>query len=100
MSDFWQSCGFHLLDRDEGGGLAVTDEFLKVYLARPELTPPADACDAERKLHAALLGNPRKSVPAHEIASITDGDARENWQFVIAFRDRLLAHPTLEAAYL
>ena len=55
MHDFWLSCGHHLLDRDEGGGLVVTDEFLKAYLARPELAPPADACIAERTLHAALL---------------------------------------------
>ena len=34
MTDFWLSCGHHLLDHDEGGGLLVTDEFLKVYLAR------------------------------------------------------------------
>ena len=44
MPDFWLSCGHHLLDRDDGGGLLVTDEFLKAYLARPELTPPPDAC--------------------------------------------------------
>ena len=50
--DFWLSCGHHLLDRDAGGGLVATDEFLKVYLARPELTPPPDACAAERALHA------------------------------------------------
>jgi hypothetical protein len=35
MADFWLSCGHHLLDREAGGGLAVTDEFFKVYLARP-----------------------------------------------------------------
>lgn len=29
-----------------------------------------------------------------------DPDARENWTFMIAFRDRLLAAPSLEAAYL
>jgi hypothetical protein len=39
MHDFWLSCGHHLLDRDEGGGLVATDEFLKAYLARPELAP-------------------------------------------------------------
>jgi hypothetical protein len=100
MKDFWLSCGFDLLDRGDGGGLVVTDEFLKVYLARPELTPPADACDAERKLHAALLADPRRPVGMTEIAAIADPDARENWGFVIAFRDRLLEHPTLEAAYL
>ena len=53
VKDFWLSCGHHLLDRDEGGGLLVTDEFLKVYLARPELAPPPEACVVERTLHAA-----------------------------------------------
>ena len=47
MKDFWLSSGHHLLDRDERGHLVVTDEFLKAYLARPELLPPADACAAE-----------------------------------------------------
>ena len=55
MNDFWLSCGHHLLDRDDGGGLLVTDEFLKAYLARPELAPPPDACIAERTLHAATI---------------------------------------------
>ena len=44
MKDFWLSCGHHLLDRDEAGALVVTDEFLKAYLARPELSPPSEAC--------------------------------------------------------
>ena len=60
MRDFWLSCGHHLLDRDDGGGLVVTDEFLKVYLARPELIPPPEACAVERTLHGALLADPRR----------------------------------------
>lgn len=100
MKDFWLSSGFDLLDRDEGGGLVVTHEFLKVYFARPELMPPPDACTAEKSLHAALLAAPRRAVTQAEIAAIQDPDARENWEFVIAFRDRLLDHPTLEAAYI
>jgi hypothetical protein len=100
MKDFWLSCGHHLLDRGAGGGLVVTDEFLKVYLARPELAPPPEACAVERTLHAALLADPRRPVAATDIAAIADADARENWQFLIAFRDHLLRHPTLEAAYL
>ena len=100
MTDFWLSCGHHLLDRDDGGGLLVTDEFLKAYLARPELSPPPDACIAERSLHAALLSNPRRPVAASELAAIADADARENWGLMIAFRDRLVANRTLEAAYL
>ena len=100
MNDFWIACGHHLLDRDEGGGLRVTDDFLKAYFARPELMPPEDACPVERRLHRELLAEPRQMVGADEIAAIVDADARENWRFVLAFRDLLLRHPTLEAAYL
>jgi len=99
MKDFWLSCGHHLLDRDEGGGLIVTDDFLKVYLARPELIPPPEACAVEKTLHGALLADPRMPVAASDIAAIADADARENWQMLIAFRDHLLRHKTLEAAY-
>src|SRR4029077_11721149 len=100
MPDFWLSCGHHLLDRDGGGGLVVTDEFLKAYLARPELAPPPDACAAERALYASLLADPRRPVSAEEIAAIADADARENWQMMLGFRDHLLGHKTLEAAYV
>jgi hypothetical protein len=100
MTDFWLSCGHHLLDRDEGGGLAVTDDFLKVYLARPELIPPPEACAVERTLHGALTADPRHPVAASDIAAIADADARENWQMLISFRDQLLRHKTLEAAYV
>ena len=99
MNDFWLSCGHHLLDRDEGGGLLVTDEFLKVYLARPELAPPPEACAAERALHAALLAEPRRHVGKDELVAIEDADARENWELMIDFRDHLVAHKTLEGAY-
>jgi hypothetical protein len=100
MTDVWLSCGHHLLDRDDGGGLVVTDEFLKAYLARPELAPPAEACVVERTLHAALLADPRRPVDAADIAAIADDDARDNWTVMIGFRDLLTAHPTLEAVYL
>jgi hypothetical protein len=100
MRDFWISCGHHLLDRNASGGLVVTDEFLKAYLVRPELVPPRDACEVERRLHRELLADPRRPIGADEVKAITDADARENWQFLVAFRDLLLRHPTLEAAYL
>jgi hypothetical protein len=100
MKDFWLSCGHHLLDRGEGGGLVVTDEFLKAYFARPELTPPPEACVVERTLRAALLSDPRRPVDKDDIAAMADPDARENWALVISFRDHLLRHPTIEAAYL
>jgi hypothetical protein len=98
--DFWLSCGHHLLDRDAAGRLLVTDEFLKAYLARPELVPPPEACAAEQALHSALLREPRQPIAASRISVIADADARENWQMMIAWRDQLLKHNSLEAAYL
>ena len=98
--DFWVSSGHHLLDRDAAGRLVVTDEFLKLYLARPEVMPPDHACIVERALYQKLARAPCASVALAEIREIADRDARENWQHLIAFRDCLLAAPTLEAAYL
>src|SRR6204780_3690620 len=98
--DFWLSCGHHLLDRNAAGRLLVTDEFLKAYLARPELVPPPEACAEEQALHRALLRDPRLPIAASRIAVIADADARENWQTMIAWRDQLLRHDSLEAAYL
>ena len=68
-------------------------------MARPELIPPAEACTVERTLHGALLADPRLKVSEAAIAAIADPDARENWQLLIAFRDHLLRHKTLEGAY-
>jgi hypothetical protein len=100
MREFWVSSGHHLTRRTEGGGLAVTDEFLMAYLARPELMPPEEACHAEQALHRSLMENPRRPVSPGDIAAMADADARENWSFMIGFRDRLLAAPSIEAAYL
>src|SRR6478752_281826 len=99
MKDFWISSGHHLLDRDAGGGLVLSDDFLKLYLARPELIPPEDACAAEYALHERLMKKPRRLVGPSEVAAIKDRDARENWKFYLAFRDQLMRHHTLEAAY-
>lgn len=99
MKDFWLSSGHHLLDRDERGRLRVTDEFAKLYLARPELAPQPEACVVERVLHAALLSDPWRPVAATQIDAIAEAEARENWQFMMAFRDQLAAHRTLEATY-
>jgi hypothetical protein len=100
MREFWVSSGHHLTRRTEGGGLLVTDELLLAYLARPELVPPDEACGRERALHAGLLADPRRPVPPAEIDALDDPDARENWALMIAYRDRLAAAPTVEAAYL
>lgn len=100
MTEFWVSSGHHFTQRTEGGGLRATDELILAYLARPELVPPEDACDAERALHADLLAQPRRTVPPEDVAAVADADARENWSVLLAFRDRLLGARSIEAAYL
>lgn len=100
MREFWVASGHHLTRRTDHGGLVATPELIMAYLARPELMPPDDACDAERDLHANLLADPLRPVTNAEIAALADADARENWTFMIAFRDRLLTAPSLEAVYL
>ncbi|MGL4810297.1 MAG: DUF6352 family protein [Beijerinckiaceae bacterium] len=100
MPDFWLSSGHHLLDRSGSGGLTVTDEYLKAFLARPELVPPPEACPVELGVHAQLLEDPRKTIGKDEVALMQDADARENWTAFLAFRDHLLAHDTVEAAYV
>jgi hypothetical protein len=99
MADFWQSCGYNLLKRQGDGRLVVTDDYLRLYYARPELAPVAESCGAERALHAALMQDPRRDVADSDIAAIADPDARENYQVMMRFRGRLLAADSLEAFY-
>lgn len=99
MPDFWSSCGYRLLDvRD--GALVVTDDFLRSFYARPEMAPIAESCANELKLHDALMSEPRRAVSAAEILLMKDPDAQGNYRVLLKFRDRLLAAPTLEAAYM
>jgi Family of unknown function (DUF6352) len=100
MPDFWLSSGFHLLARDGAGRLRVTDDYLRAYFARPEVRPVAESCANEIGLNEALLRDPRLPVTAARIGAMADPDAQESYRHVLAFRDHLLAHPTIEEAYL
>ena len=100
MPDFWPNSGYHLLARDEAGHLAVTDAFLRAYLQRPEVAPVEESCAAERALHGALMANPREAVGKARLDAVADADARENYQVLLSFRDRLVRAGTVEAAYL
>jgi len=100
MREFWVASGHHLTRRGDHGGLLATPELIMAYLARPELMPPADACPAELRLHARLLADPLRPVAAADIAALADADARENWTFMVNFRDRLVAAASLEAVYV
>ncbi len=98
--DFWRSSGYDLLDRRDDGTLGVTDAFIAAYLARPEMAPVAESCAAERALHGALLAAPRRPVTPVQLVAIKDRDARANYEVFVAFRDWLVRHETIEAAYL
>lgn len=98
MPDFWPSSGYKLLTRS-GDALVVSDDFVRALFLRPEVAPIAESCAAEIKLHEALLTAPRRPVAAAEILGIKDPDAQANYRILLKFRDRLLAAPTMEAAY-
>ncbi len=100
MPEFWTDSGYRLLETGPQGHLAVGDDFLRAYFLRPEVYPVEESCDAERALHAALLANPRETVPEARLAELADPDARDNYRVVLGFRDRLAAAGTLEECYL
>src|SRR3954463_5522712 len=100
MREFWVASGHHLTRRGDHGGLLATPELIMAWLARTELMPPQDACAAARRLHASLLVVHLSPVSKVDFAALEDADARENWTFMTTFRDRLVAAPSLEAAYL
>ena len=100
MPDFWRSCGYRLLAHGPDGSLQLTDDFLRSLLVRPELAPVPESCAAELQLHDVLMAEPRRSVGAEQLGTITDADARENYRIWLRFRDRLVAANSLEAAYV
>ena len=100
MHDYWPSCGYRLLERNDQGQLVVTDGFLRSLLVRPELAPVPESCPAELALHERLLLAPRDAVSEQQLAQLQDEDARANYAVWLRFRERLLAAPTLEGSYL
>jgi Family of unknown function (DUF6352) len=98
MPDFWSSCGYRFLESRDGA-LLITDDFLRSLFMRPEVAPIAESCDDELKLHDALMKAPRREVGSAEILLMKDADAQANYRVMLKFRDRLLAAPSLEAAY-
>jgi len=45
------------------------------------------------------MQEPRRAVSKEDLAGLKDGDARENYEIVLRFRDRLLAAGTVESCY-
>ena len=100
MPDFWLSCGYRLLAVGADGRLAVTDDFLRATLLRPELAPVPESCEAELALSEKLIATPRAAVGESELAAIADADVRDNYAVWLRFRQRLTGAPSLEAAYV
>ncbi len=99
MPDFWTQCGFALAGHSADGKLTVTDALLRSWWLRPEMAPVAESCAHERAIHAALLDSPNRAVSRAELTDMRDPDAREAYRIMLAFRDRIFAAPTIEAAY-
>ena len=100
MQSFWPSSGFDQLQRNARGWLAPTDDYLRLFLQRPELALADESCPNEIKLHTALQAEPARAVGLVELAAIKDADARESYTLFVNFRNELLAAGTLEACYL
>ena len=77
----------------------MSDDFLRAYYLRPEIHPVEESGDAERRLHASLMEEPRRSVAPAELDAVEDVDARDNYRVVLNFRKKLLEAGTIEAAY-
>ena len=97
--ELWPNSGFRLLGRDDAGRLSVTDDFLRAYMSRPELAPVEESCDAERALYASLVENPSRPVEVQDLSALADPDARENYQVLLGFRDRLTNAGSVEVCY-
>ncbi|MDP1956208.1 MAG: DUF6352 family protein [Polaromonas sp.] len=100
MQDFWPSSGFKQLQRNPRGWLQPTDDYLRLFLQRPELALLPESCAAEQALHAALIATPMRPVPEAELRALQDADARDSYSLFLRFRDGLLDAGTLEAYYL
>ena len=100
MHDYWRQCGYSLLDRTPDGHLVVTDAYLRSLLERPELAPVPESCAGELALHQVLVQQPRVKVSSRQLAAVGDQDARANYTVWLRFRQRLLAHPTVEGSYM
>lgn len=100
MTQFWPQSAYKALLPSPDGQLLVTDDFLRTYLQRPELSLVPESCELEQSLHARLMFNPRAEVSEVEIAQMADEDIQENYRVWLRYRKRLLAANSLEAFYM
>lgn len=100
MKNFWPQSAYKTLEPGPDGQLLVTDDFLRTYLQRPELSLVPESCTAEQSTHARLLANPRCDIAEEEIGQMADADIQENYRVWLRYRARLLAANSLESFYM
>jgi hypothetical protein len=100
MKNFWPQSAYKTLEPGPDGQLLVTDDFLRTYLQRPELSLVPESCAAEQSIHARLLANPRCDIAEEEIGQMADVDIQENYRVWLRYRTRLLAANSLESFYM
>jgi hypothetical protein len=100
MTNYWPNCGYQTLIPSPDGQLLVTDDFLRTYLQRPELSLVPESCEAEKALHQRLLADPRAVIAEQEIALMQDEDIQENYRVWLRYRARLIAASSLENFYM
>lgn len=97
--DFWKSAGFHLVNVNEDGWLDVTPDLMRAYYTRPEIHPVDESCANEHRIFERLMTDPFAPIGNDELAEIKDADAQENYRIILAYRDFLVRHGRIEAAY-
>ena len=100
MSNYWPNSAYQTLLTSPDGQLLVTDDFLRTYLQRPELSLVPESCAAEQALHQRLTENPHTEITEQEIAAMADEDIQENYRVWLRYRTRLLAASSLEGFYM
>ena len=100
MTTYWANSAYNTLAISPDHQLLVTDDFLRTYMARPELALVPESCAVERSLHQRLTDNPRAEVAEAEIAAMADVDIQENYRVWLRYRTRLLAASSLEGFYM
>ena len=100
MTNYWANSAYGTLAISPDRQLLVTDDFLRTYMARPELALVPESCPAERALHQRLTENPRAEVVEAEITAMADEDIQENYRVWLRYRARLLSASSLEGFYM
>ena len=100
MTNYWANSAYSTLAVSSDHQLLVTDDFLRTYMARPELALVPESCSAERVLHQRLTENPRAEVLEAEIVAMADVDIQENYRVWLRYRARLLSASSLEGFYM